>query len=772
MIRIRPGRSWRLNPGYLYELRGLDEPRARSFNGGGILDVLGIEVDGVDIAAQVGEAQVLLAVDELAQALLELGDGKSAAQATVGPGPVELLLEARGQDVLLTLVSLAPPPKILAKGLQIDLAKLRAAVAAAARGLLFDLLAISPTLADSALSLRLSQAAGRLSRQPRRSSQSFPAHPPQAEPLFLRGKQEASARCDLELDSEGAARLASRARVPGAPLAALLGTGTLTLHLKGAEAIVCAAPLYLLLRDLARQAAALVQAWEAGERSFNLSLGAEQLHCDLTLDQVHARGWKRGYSCGPVQLALALGGAIAAFADRALTLQAPATKAKPSARKRKAREPSVPADELLADLGAAARALSRHCRDLATGDLRRAPAAVSAPAARLSRVTRPPPTRGKVRRLIYRETWHEALATPLRPLQLLDCGVLVLEGPQTVSGREAKSGRELWERPCAKGSIARELSGGDLYLSEPGDDLVRLDPLTGEVHFRRRMRATALPDQRVQLWPVPGGVLRALPGEGLAQVSSAGTLGFRVKLPGGAPEHALACEGVLLLGLSTGSLCALDPSDGRVLWKRKLGARILALQAPSPGSSAGALALSAASDGRLTLALLDCASGVARWESSFQGSAESALVALGDRVVVQEGPLLHALSLHDGAARNSFTLPWTRDTTLSAADDDELSLHLLATGPGGASLRLDERLVPRWRIAAEGEEPLVPALGPGLLLLPRGGFTTVFDTREGLPVAQLPASTLQLIGRDLSVALLDLHGRLCLQQLATHLSVL
>ena len=65
MIRIRPGRSWRLNPGYLDELRALSPPGARSFDGGGILDVVGIEVDGVDIAAGVGEAEVLVAVDEL-----------------------------------------------------------------------------------------------------------------------------------------------------------------------------------------------------------------------------------------------------------------------------------------------------------------------------------------------------------------------------------------------------------------------------------------------------------------------------------------------------------------------------------------------------------------------------------------------------------------------------------------------------------------------------------------------------------------------------------
>src|SRR5256885_11702734 len=112
MIRIRPGRSWRHNPGYLGKLRRLDGPHLQRFEGGGILDVLGIEVDGVDIAAGVGEAEILVAMDELCAALARLRGGSPAAQATVGRGPTELLLAARGAGLLLALGSLAPPPRV------------------------------------------------------------------------------------------------------------------------------------------------------------------------------------------------------------------------------------------------------------------------------------------------------------------------------------------------------------------------------------------------------------------------------------------------------------------------------------------------------------------------------------------------------------------------------------------------------------------------------------------------------------------------------------
>src|SRR5207247_5877396 len=133
VVRIRPGRSWRLNPGYREALRGLSATGARRFDASAILDVVGIEVDGVDIAASVGEGQVLLAVAELAEALVRLGTGAPAAQATVGPGPTEVVLEARGSDVLLSLVRLARPAKVLASGLLVDGAKLRAAALGAAR---------------------------------------------------------------------------------------------------------------------------------------------------------------------------------------------------------------------------------------------------------------------------------------------------------------------------------------------------------------------------------------------------------------------------------------------------------------------------------------------------------------------------------------------------------------------------------------------------------------------------------------------------------------
>src|SRR5207248_1514222 len=154
MIRIRPGRSWRLNPGYLGKLKA-GPPRA--FEGAGMLDVLGLEVAGVDLTGGIGDAQGLLGRDELSQEPARPWHGQ----------PAEAGMQLRG-------------------------------------------------------------AAG-------------------------------EARFELHDPPEAAARLAARALVPRAPLAPHLGRGRLLLRLPGAPALACEAPVLLALRNLIRDAAALIE---------------------------------------------------------------------------------------------------------------------------------------------------------------------------------------------------------------------------------------------------------------------------------------------------------------------------------------------------------------------------------------------------------------------------------------------------------------------------------------------------------------------------------
>src|SRR5207245_3073999 len=127
--------------------------------------------------------------------------------------------------VRLGLVSLAPPARMLASGLLLDGARLWAAAAAAAGGLGEDLVGISPVLAQAPIfrRLRKAQAAPRRRTRP-------PAWPHPGGRAFVARGARGQARCEVQVSEEAAARLSGRAEVPDAPLAPLLGAGSVALR--------------------------------------------------------------------------------------------------------------------------------------------------------------------------------------------------------------------------------------------------------------------------------------------------------------------------------------------------------------------------------------------------------------------------------------------------------------------------------------------------------------------------------------------------------------
>jgi outer membrane protein assembly factor BamB len=721
VIRIRPGRSWRLNPTYLGELRSLSGARAKGFNGADILDVLGIEVDGVDIAAGVGEARVLQAVDELAQALIRIGEGQPAAQATIGPGPTELVLEARGADLLLTLVTLAPQARVLAAGLLVDAQKMRMATLHAARGLLLDLLAISPALSNARLARRLGAASAQLARRMQARARRWPSRESEPQSLLSHVHRKPE-KLSIQLPPETMARLRGAGDVALAPLAAHIGRGSVTLLRAGAPGLTWEGPVFLFLRNLLADAERLVEAWESGEPAFTLPFGTHELRWDLTSDEMRVQGWKRPLKLPPLRLAKVAAGAAELYADETL------------------RHGS---DELGADLRDRAQALLRHCTDLENGDLRRAPGTIAAPPPRESRERRAPLSPGRMRRLVYREAWRMEAVGARRvfpPAQ----GRLVLEDGEGLAGLDAATGRKVWRVPASPGAVER---GSDLFYAEPGDALIRLDATSGEIRWKRRIRGAVHPGR---LWALPSAVLRALPGEGLALVNDSGTLGFRVKLPGGAPEEAALASGVLLVALPSGLLAGLDPEDGRVLWKRRLRASAIV------ACGARGLVLSAGS-----LACIEPESGRPNWQRELPADAGEVSVHEGAVFLLGGGEVL-SFSLREGAPRAVLKLPWAEQ--LVAEDDGAL----IAAGAGGAAMRLDGRK--RWSLTASGVAPAAAILRRGILLLHRTE-TELYDAAEGLPVAQLPPARAAALGADLSCALVH-DGAVSLHRLATHLSLI
>ena len=720
MIRIRPGRSWRLNPAYLGELRSLSGARAKGFNGAEILDVLGIEVDGVDIAAGVGEARVLQAVDELAQALIRLGEGNPAAQATIGPGPTELVLEARGSDLLLTLLTLAPPARVLASGLLVDAQKMRTATVHAARGLLLDLLAISPALSSARLALRLGAASARLARRTQARPRQWPTRESKPQSLLSHVHRKPE-KLSIQLPPETTSRLRGAGEVPFAPLAAHLGRGSATLLRTGFPGLTWEGPVFLFLRNLLADAERLVESWESGEPAFTLQFGTHELRWDLTCDEVRAQGWKRPLKLPPLRFAKIAAGAAELYADET---------------------PRDGADEVGADLRDRARGLLRHCTDLETGDLRRAPAAVAAPPPRESREKRTPLAQGRMRRLVYREAWRKAASGISRALPLPH-GRVALESEQDLSGFDATTGEELWRVRSLPGAVER---GSELFYAEPGDALVRLDAGSGEVRWKRRLRGAS---QDGRLWVLPSAVVRALPDEGIAMVTDAGTLAFRARLPGGGPEQLAFASGVLVAALPAGLLAGVD-GDGRMIWKRRLraveliaaGQRVLAL-------SAGALAC------------VDPETGKEIWERQVPDGAHGLCVHEGAAVVLGGGKAL-SFTAADGAARGVVEVSWA-DALLAEEEG-----ALIAVGPGGGAMRIDGRK--RWALSAVSKAAAPALLRRGVLLVLRHGVE-LHDAAEGLLLAQLPQARAAALGSDLCCVLVH-EGSVSLHRLASHLSLL
>jgi hypothetical protein len=348
----------------------------------------------------------------------------------------------------------------------------------------------------------------------------------------------------------------------------------------------------------------------------------------------------------------------------------------------------------------------------------------------------------------------------------------LIELPGHLEACEAETGDLLWKVDAAPGAVAR---GQELFYAEPGDALARIDVTTGEVRWKRRMRGAAHP---ARLWTLATGVLRSLPGEGLALVTDAGTLAFRAKLPGGAPREVAAVDRVLVAALASGSLAGIDPADGRLLWKRRCKASAL--------HACGARAL-VLSEGALSC--IDAQSGEPVWESEVPGEVRALAVAEGCALLLAHGELL-SFALATGTPGAAVAVPWARHLTVG--DEPET---VVATGDDGAAARFEPNafgpralgshafavdapgplpsgLGPRaWSLPPETGAPSAPAqLQRGVVLLQRA-LPSLHDAAEGFLLAELSEARAAVLAPDLSIALL--HEReLSVHRLTTHLSVL
>jgi outer membrane protein assembly factor BamB len=427
----------------------------------------------------------------------------------------------------------------------------------------------------------------------------------------------------------------------------------------------------------------------------------------------------------------------------------------------------------------------RHCREVASGALRRAPEAVAAPPLRKPppREQRPLHAAGRVRRLVYREAWRERLPAGPSCLWLFGReGALAALAAGEVTGYDLDSGRPLWGFPCTgPRAAARAATGADLFVLGP-EALVRLEPASGQVRWRRKMSggdhcvtgsrppSPAGAGPLAALYPLPGGLLVSSRGA-LALVEDGGRAVWRARLEE-APRSALLHESALLLALPGGVFAALDLHTGRALWRKRIGAR-----AGAPAVAGGRLVVAAErGSGAPRLLALDPQSGEQAWQAELPAaSAPPAALAFGDSVALSTAAGVSSHRASDGGRRFLLALPWGSPAQLAAADelDEQRGPFLLAAGPGGALALIDGAGAVAWRLEGEGlAPPSPPQLVRGVAIAAASGLS-LCDALEGVPVAHLGGQkppSLWASAPDLTMAICD-GAELAVHRLATHLSL-
>lgn len=744
MIQIRVGDSWRHDPDLRTALRRAGTP-ARAAAVARIVDVLAIEVDGVDLGAGRLEGPLLPSLEALLRAIARVLAGAPHASVPLGDGEVELVLRRRAGSALLTLVRLDRPARVLVEDVEVDVEALAAAALDATADLARSLAEAEPAAAALPGPRKL-EAAARALRATEPAPPRGPEAPARARPA--RPRAVGAVVCEVELHDEEGLLAAYAGGRPD--LGSLLAPGRVVLRARGGAELASAdgAP-FLLLRELAASAHALAAAVRRGDREAAIAIpqrgrgGAQVLRLDLAAGTLLAPGGAP-VACPPLDLAAALLGGAAELV-----------------RVARARNPLQGENGYLAELEAAAADGLAQLAELAAGEK---VARAAAPAR--ARVQATPPQRplgpGRLRRVAFRRTAEAEVGAPAGEglfragALLLACGRLATlalpaaGGPPAWRGAgaafavrlgdglllardgidwiSARTGHRRWTRPGPRAPLtgAVALVRGPLVLVE-GATALGVDPGTGRTLWRfappgaRRLHAAAFGS--VAVIASDAGLLYGL--------DAAGGVAFRLRLPGPALFAPTAAGRSALVACATGpgaTLVAIDPATGRRAFEAPLD-----FTPASPPLVAGRrLAVSGTVGGDPVLAVLD-ARGAGAWTVA--------------------PPLSGALAVGAGAAG------------LLVARDDRGAL--LALGRDGA---------PRWATAAPAGHP------PPGRLAPRVVRSAVVAAHEGLAVHDAATGALLgvaphlapvrlLVGADLSVAAMDPEGVVTALRLATHLSV-
>jgi len=744
VVHIRIGEAWRSDPRLQQALRRAGAARARAAAVQAIVDVVAIEVDGVDISAGRTEGPVLETARALVAAVARLAAGAAEASVPFEDGAVELLLRRRGGSALLSLVSLSRPARVIAHEVEVDLEALSQAARDAAGEWCRRVAELEPQTAALPAVRRLLRAATRASR-----IRSAPAPGPSPSPRLLRTRRRpGQPACSFEIHDDDGRLLGWRGQ--GADLASLLVPGRVTVRgADGLEVLSLAGAPFLLLRDLCAAAARVAGAGAHGRVAFQLARPGRshpmEVEVDVTAGTLSVDG-RLAAEVHPLALARAV---LEATADFCAAVQT--------------RNPAQARNARLADLRDAAAEGLAHVRELEAGER-------TSPRERRLRMGRPPrpPTGplgpGWLRRVSFQRLAVADVGPPARNGLLHSSGTVLACGRDATLALDATTGRELWR---ASGSLLAALAD-DAVVTCSADALACRGVLSGDARWTRPLPAPSARSRH--LLAATGGQVALLAGGSAWTVDAAtGAPGWAFDSPGALRLEATRFGPILVAAADTGLVHGLDP-QGQVAWRLR-GPGPLAMP---PVAGAGTCLLLFLAPLGAALVGVDAATGRRRFEAALDLTPTGAPVSFAGRIAVPGtvgGDPVVAVLEGDGSPAWTGTVPLGPGPAALAP----APAALLAKSADGSCALLARDGAPLWT-RARGGVPAVGNLAPlvwrGLVLVPSEDVE-VLDLRRGRLVGHLPA---QAPARLLAPAgdavwCLDGEGLLVGARLQSHLAV-
>lgn len=279
-IELVLGRDWREDVRYLSELRP-HRPSDSTLNLVEICDIVDLVVDGTNLTASITQESVFGFVGQLMEGLWAMAIGRNRkAIVEFHCEPWELCVVAAGPDVRVSLYSVDRRQRVVAHDVSIAVTSLIGSVARAAEELLADLLAISESFATDPFVRRFSNVLGKLRRV---HAVRFPEPGPHSAQRLLTSSTTTAHGITISYTIDvGYGGLIGYGGEFAFDQHSLLVPGALTFETAADQVVVCDGYPVLALRSLLDRVRELLTFLESSTTRFRCDSDLYQLRLDVT----------------------------------------------------------------------------------------------------------------------------------------------------------------------------------------------------------------------------------------------------------------------------------------------------------------------------------------------------------------------------------------------------------------------------------------------------------------------------------------------------------